>query len=327
MIEQRLIVPGAPSIGGRGRSAFLGVAPALLFDHFNGDGDIAGRVPAIGPAWVVTGTNGADMVTLNGEMYQDAGVDAGYATSATVALIGEVGCRFRLTEVVNRVVISGTPSAGAIVGANIYPSGAGELGFTQVSYTLSGVDTLATAATAWAAAVTANAAMIAAGITATANGATVSFYATRSPRVAHYGVGLTTATSQSASPTLADYPTGADFLQTMLHFRLGVDGYCDWTVFDAGITLMQSLTAKRIGLTADIEYTYRCCIEPPYVWGGVWDGPTLLACAVGQDTRIATHRGATCFFETAGTGVLFFTEAWAYQQPSVARATIEAALA
>lgn len=299
----------------------------LLSDNFVGDGAVNGRIPQIGSAWGVSGIDAANLATLGGEMYQNAGVAAAYATSATAALIGEVGCNFRVTAITNAVILGGSATAGAFIGANIYPSGS--TSFVQPTYTLSGGDTLDTAATAWAAVITANATMIANGITANAVGTTVFIVATQSPRVDAFGVGtVTTTASTGAIPVLATYVTGSDFTQNMLHFRLGPDGYCDWTIFDGGvITLFNTFTGKRIGLTANTTYTYRCCISPPYVWGGVYSGATLQGCAWGQDSRISSKTGGTCFFETFGANVLFYGDAWAYNTPSVSLAVIQAAAA
>jgi hypothetical protein len=301
--------------------------PALLDDNFSGDGAVSGRTPDVsGPAWGTSGQDFASVDTSGGEMYQSAGTAAGFGISATAGSIGEIGCDFRLSETVNAMVVTGTPGNGDLLIAQVYPSGSPT--YRQIIYAATASDTLATATAAFAALITADVGLAAAGISAGASGGTVTVTGPLPPRLVCLGTGgLTVTNKPSAAPVLINYPTGTDFAQTMLHFRLGVDGLCEWTKFVAGaIAPLASLTARSIGLAPGKVYTYRCCIEPPYVWGGVWDGPTLLSCAVGQDADVANNGGRSCGFEMSGAGVLYYRRARALSQPSVSLATIRAAL-
>lgn len=304
----------------------------LLRDFFNGDGSLVGRLPDIGPAaWVPTGPSFDKMVTQGGEMFQnDIGAGSAYGTLAASSTVAEVGCTFRCGSAVSGLALSGAPSNGALIGVNVYPSRSAV--FIQVTYTLIGTDTLASAATALAAAISSNSQMISAGVSATANGARVLFASTNqeAPKLASFSAGsVSLLLSNTATPTLASYVTGQNFAQEMIHFILGVDGSLFWSVFIGGVnTGLQSYTSKVFrGLKPGLEYTYRCCIAPPYIWGGVWDGTTLVSAAYGQDDRISARNGASGFWETAGASEFFYREIWALKSPSVSRSSIADAVA
>lgn len=324
--------------------AMLGTSNVLLSDSFNRGSagtPLNGQAPDIGPVWLTAGMTGADMVTSGGQMFQNAAGSAGYATSTTSAMIGEVGCNFRLTVSSSTLVFSttGPVAVNYQIGSQIWPSGATD--FTEVSYTLTAADTLTSAATKLAALITANTTLAAAGVSATASttgsDATVTMVATQAPRVNPFAIGanIGVAASQIVQPTLACYPiypTGTDFLTAVLHFYLGVDGSFFWGFFSSdnpdGTTPFSTLNSKIQGLSPNVVYTYRCCIAAPYAWGGLWEGSTLIGAVWAQDPGIAVLQGPCCFFETgvADTGIpaLYYDDAWAYQTPSVSLASIQA---
>lgn len=304
----------------------LGGTNILLYDVFAGTTALAGRSPNKGPSWAADGSAGGSLSVTGGALLQTA-TGSSYSRSDTSGTVREVGCSFRLASVSNSVILGGTASNGAAMFVNIYPSRS--VGFYQVSYTLNGTDTLATAATALAGVINANATSIANGITATANGTIVSVTATECPGLAYAVAGSVTLSSgNTAVPTLANFITGQNYLNGMLHFRLGVNGAMDWTFYNGGQIAFQSITRNSAytGLSANVDYTYRCFIGPPYVWGGVWKGSALVNSVWAQDTGMATYNGSSVFFENGlDASNLAYKSAWAYSTPTLSLAAIQAA--
>ncbi|MBR0967906.1 hypothetical protein JQ554_27085 [Bradyrhizobium diazoefficiens] len=305
-----------------------GAAVPLLLDRFSGSGALSGRVPDVrGPAWAADGSAGASL-TVSGNTLTQTSTGSSYSRSDTSGVVKEAGCIFRVSSVVNKLIVGGTAANGAAMYVNIYPSRSAA--FYQVSYVLNGTDTLITAATALASVINSNATSIASGITATSSGATVSVSATECPRLAYATTGgIALSTSGTPSPTIANFITGQNYLNGMLHFRLGVDGALDWTFYNGGQVAFQSITRNSAytGLTANTDYTYRCFIGPPYVWGGLWKGSTLVNSVWAQDTGMSTYNGNSVFFENGlDASTLSYKQAWAYAtNGGVSLAAIQAA--
>lgn len=325
-MRRRLInfLGGSPLAGGGG------LLPPLLLDKFDRAGanlNLNGQIPDIGSPWVTTLSAGGSLVTNAGTMFQSGGTGVGYATSACPALIGEVGCQFTLSAVTNSVVFSGTAANGGQIFCNIFPS---RQGSNQIvcGYAMTATDTLATAVAALASVMTANIAGRF-GLAVSVAGTTITVTAPECPKLspAALGAPVTVAQQPSEQPTLATYITGNNFINGTLHFYMGIDGTLLWTVYNNGLIAFSSFTQSTlIGLSANTLYTYRCCVAAPYVWGGLWQGTTLLNSAWAQDnSAIATYGGKSCFFETGGGAQLKYNEVWAYPQPSVPFAQIQAA--
>lgn len=306
-----------------------GVSNYLLLDNFTGtSASVVGRVPNIGSAWALDQTGGITVSVGSSVMTQSAGTGSSYTKNDTPGVIKEVGCKFKVSSVANKVTLNGAVAAGNQIGVNIYPSN--NSNFYQVTYTeVAGDTTLAIAATNFAAAITANAFSISNGITATANGAVISLTATECPRVVTFVVtGTTTlAAGNSPAPTMANFITGANYLNGMLHFRLGVDGLCDWTFYNGGQVAFTTYARNSAlkGLQANTDYVYRAVVAAPYCFGGLYLNGTLVNAAWGQDANMSTYNGKSVFYENGlDPNILQYEQAWVYKNSTLSLATIQA---
>lgn len=310
-------------LGLTSRAALQG-AKQLLYDDFRGsEAPLSGRLPVIGSAWSTTGASGAAMVAGDGRMWQQSGGPAGYGTQALARRPVEIGCTFELSEVHVGVTLGGSVTVGDLLAIQILPSGAET--HTQVNYFVAAGDgDLTDAAASWAAAIAADPTLAAAGVAATAVGTTIEIIADVSPRVVAKAAlaapsfntpsSITLSEHSSDAPTLACYQTGADFVADgMVHFRLGPDGFMDWTIFDDYPRPLDP-EPERVtrGLRPEVEYTYRCRLDPPHVHGSIVDpdGVTL-STITAIDDRIASYAGAVVFFETGHANTVTYRSVWA----------------
>jgi hypothetical protein len=306
-------------------------APALLRDLFNGTAGslVNGRKPNVGPNWSVTGPEYQTCVLDgSGAMYQTGSSGASYAQYAGSPSIGEIGCILRFANTNQQVKLGGPATPGETLYAQVLPSG--ETVALMGAYTIKAGDTLAQAAAGLAASLTANSAIGAAGITCIADGINVDIVSSdRAPQLTVLTAGGTATTisiGDYGEPVIANYPTGSNFLQGMLHCATGPNGLLLWTFYINGLVQFTTLNRRTIGLAANTDYIYRVCIDPPYVWGGIWQGETLLSAAWAQDARIATYRGGSAFFENGPGQSVHYRETWVLDAPSVPLATIQTAL-
>jgi len=311
----------------------------LLWDNFSGGSvSLNGKVPLVGPAWVVTGAAGSAVTSSSGYMGDTgSGVGAYYPQANLSAMPFEIGCKFVLSDVWVGMALGGVFASGVLLAIQVQPSGQGASAgnaapygggiYTQINYTTVAGDTnLLGAANSFASAINANAAMIAAGITATvsttfsATGPTIQLRsATGVPTVksVYAASSITASRGVASGPTAAFFVTGQNFLNGMVHGRFDATGYLDWSIYVSGVTPMTTFTSYYSGgLLANVEYTYRYTLSGSTITGSVLDpAGNVIASGTATDPRIAQYAGDSVFFEgisdAAGHDELRFTRCWA----------------
>lgn len=324
----------------------------LLLDNFKGSvGPLQGRQPDIGTSWQAILNAGVQMSAGGGAMWLTTanGVGAGYGESALSELPGEIGAKIKIYgQPWEGYTLGGTVNSNQYIVIIVEPSGSGSI---LLNYTVSAMAaTPADVATGFAAYANSVFATYDAAnpgnptlITVTAVGSTIQF---SSPLgVPHLnGVNLATggnpvtmtmAFQISVSvATLASFPTGANFLNGMLHFIVAADGVFTWAYYIHGlVSFDQQKTRRQVGLVPDQEYLVKACIGAPgtpdagWVWGVMYkDGVPINGGYFYTDPNDSkwSYYGKTVFFESGSNDQLQFTQAYVLRKPSLTRASVQA---